>query len=65
MFNVSPNISVNSLITHARANLERETKLVGLLDSDQTIGVHLTTGLLEPEQSSSAIVVHPPAEKYS
>jgi 5-methyltetrahydrofolate--homocysteine methyltransferase len=41
--------------------LRTETKLVALLDPDETIGVHLTKGfLLEPEQSSSAIAVHHP-----
>ena len=46
-------------------NLEDQTKLFQLLEPDKTIGVHLTTGfLLEPEQSTSAIVVHHPAAKY-
>ncbi|HVP54021.1 MAG TPA: methionine synthase [Candidatus Eisenbacteria bacterium] len=46
-------------------NLEDQTKLFALLHPDETIGVHLTTGfLLEPEQSTSAIVVHHPAAKY-
>jgi 5-methyltetrahydrofolate--homocysteine methyltransferase len=46
-------------------NLEDQTKLFALLHPDKTIGVHLTTGfLLEPEQSTSAIVVHHPAAKY-
>jgi 5-methyltetrahydrofolate--homocysteine methyltransferase len=36
-----------------------------LLHPDATIGVHLTTGFhLEPEPSTSAIVVHHPAAKY-
>jgi 5-methyltetrahydrofolate--homocysteine methyltransferase len=31
----------------------------------ENVGVHLTTGfLLEPEQSTSAIVVHHPDAKY-
>jgi 5-methyltetrahydrofolate--homocysteine methyltransferase len=46
-------------------NLEDQTKLFALLHPDATIGVHLTSGfLLEPEQSTSAIVVHHPAAKY-
>jgi 5-methyltetrahydrofolate--homocysteine methyltransferase len=46
-------------------NLEDQTKLFQLLKPEQAIGVHLTTGfLLEPEQSTSAIVVHHPAAKY-
>jgi 5-methyltetrahydrofolate--homocysteine methyltransferase len=46
-------------------NLEDQTKLFALLHPDEAIGVHLTTGfLLEPEQSTSAIVVHHPAAKY-
>jgi len=43
----------------------RTNKLVAWFDADETMGVDLTTGfLLEPERSSSAIVVHHPAEKY-
>lgn len=46
-------------------NLEDQTKLFQLLEPDKTIGVHLTSGfLLDPEQSTSAIVVHHPAAKY-
>jgi 5-methyltetrahydrofolate--homocysteine methyltransferase len=46
-------------------NLEDQTKLFALLHPDETIGVRLTTGfLLDPEQSTSAIVVHHPAAKY-
>jgi 5-methyltetrahydrofolate--homocysteine methyltransferase len=46
-------------------NLEDQTKLFTLLHPEETIGVRLTTGfLLEPEQSTSAIVVHHPAAKY-
>ncbi len=46
-------------------NLEDQTKLFALLHPDEAIGVRLTTGfLLEPEQSTSAIVVHHPAAKY-
>lgn len=46
-------------------NLEDQTKLFALLHPDETIGVHLTTGfLLDPEQSTSAIVVHHPSAKY-
>ncbi len=46
-------------------NLEDQTKLFTLLHPDENIGVHLTTGfLLDPEQSTSAIIVHHPAAKY-
>jgi 5-methyltetrahydrofolate--homocysteine methyltransferase len=46
-------------------NLEDQTKLFALLHPEQNVGVRLTTGfLLEPEQSTSAIVVHHPAAKY-
>ena len=46
-------------------NLEDQTKLFALLHPDETIGVKLTTGfLLDPEQSTSAIIVHHPAAKY-
>jgi 5-methyltetrahydrofolate--homocysteine methyltransferase len=46
-------------------NLEDQTKLFTLLKPEETVGVRLTTGfLLEPEQSTSAIVVHHPAAKY-
>jgi 5-methyltetrahydrofolate--homocysteine methyltransferase len=46
-------------------DLEDQTKFFELLHPDQTIGVHLTTGfLLDPEQSTSALVVHHPAAKY-
>jgi 5-methyltetrahydrofolate--homocysteine methyltransferase len=46
-------------------NLEDQTKLFALIHPDENIGVHLTTGfLLDPEQSTSAIVVHHPAAKY-
>ncbi|HJS98209.1 MAG TPA: vitamin B12 dependent-methionine synthase activation domain-containing protein, partial [Terriglobales bacterium] len=46
-------------------NLEDQTKLFRLLRPEETIDVRLTTGfLLEPEQSTSAIVVHHPAAKY-
>jgi 5-methyltetrahydrofolate--homocysteine methyltransferase len=46
-------------------NLEDQTKLFSLLHPEETIGVHLTTGfLLEPEQSTSAIIVHHPNAKY-
>jgi 5-methyltetrahydrofolate--homocysteine methyltransferase len=45
-------------------NLEDQTKLFALL-KPETIGVRLTsTFLLEPEQSTSAIVVHHPGAKY-
>jgi 5-methyltetrahydrofolate--homocysteine methyltransferase len=46
-------------------NLEDQTKLLALLHPEENVGVRLTTGfLLEPEQSTSAIVVHHPAAKY-
>jgi 5-methyltetrahydrofolate--homocysteine methyltransferase len=46
-------------------NLEDQTKLFKLLDPERNVGVRLTSGfLLEPEQSTSAIVVHHPAAKY-
>jgi 5-methyltetrahydrofolate--homocysteine methyltransferase len=46
-------------------NLEDQTKLFALLHPEENIGVKLTTGfLLEPEQSTSAIVVHHPQAKY-
>jgi 5-methyltetrahydrofolate--homocysteine methyltransferase len=46
-------------------NLEDQTKLFQLLKPEENVGVRLTTGyLLEPEQSTSAIVVHHPEAKY-
>ncbi|MGA2696217.1 MAG: methionine synthase [Terriglobales bacterium] len=46
-------------------NLEDQTKLFALLKPEENVGVKLTSGfLLEPEQSTSAIVVHHPAAKY-
>jgi len=46
-------------------NLEDQTKLFALLHPEENLGVRLTSGfLLEPEQSTSAIVVHHPAAKY-
>jgi 5-methyltetrahydrofolate--homocysteine methyltransferase len=46
-------------------SLEDQTKLFALLHPEENVGVRLTTGfLLEPEQSTSAIVVHHPAAKY-
>ncbi len=46
-------------------NLEDQTKIFALLHPEENLGVRLTTGfLLEPEQSTSAIVVHHPAAKY-
>jgi 5-methyltetrahydrofolate--homocysteine methyltransferase len=46
-------------------NLEDQTKLFALLKPEETIGVRLTTGWhMEPEQSTSAIVVHHPQAKY-
>jgi 5-methyltetrahydrofolate--homocysteine methyltransferase len=46
-------------------NLEDQTKLFALLHPEENVGVRLTSSfLLEPEQSTSAIVVHHPAAKY-
>ncbi len=46
-------------------NLEDQTKIFALLKPEETIGVHLTPGFhMEPEQSTSAIVVHHPQAKY-
>jgi len=46
-------------------NLEDQTKLFALLKPEENVGVRLTSAfLLEPEQSTSAIVVHHPSAKY-
>jgi 5-methyltetrahydrofolate--homocysteine methyltransferase len=46
-------------------HLEDQTKLFALLQPEENVGVRLTSGfLLEPEQSTSAIVVHHPGAKY-
>ena len=46
-------------------NLEDQSKLFVLLHPEETVGVRLTGGfLLDPEQSTSAIVAHHPAAKY-
>jgi len=46
-------------------NLEDQTKIFALLKPEENVGVRLTSGfLLEPEQSTSAIVVHHPGAKY-
>ncbi|HKE30368.1 MAG TPA: vitamin B12 dependent-methionine synthase activation domain-containing protein, partial [Candidatus Angelobacter sp.] len=46
-------------------NLEDQTKLFAVLKPEENIGVHLTTGFhMDPEQSTSAIVVHHPQAKY-
>jgi 5-methyltetrahydrofolate--homocysteine methyltransferase len=46
-------------------HLEDQTKLFALLKPEENVGVHLTSAfLLEPEQSTSAIVVHHPGAKY-
>ena len=46
-------------------NLEDQTKLFALLHPEENVGVKLTSGfLLDPEQSTSAIVAHHPAAKY-
>jgi 5-methyltetrahydrofolate--homocysteine methyltransferase len=46
-------------------HMEDQTKLFALLRPEENIGVRLTsTYLLEPEQSTSAIVAHHPGAKY-
>jgi 5-methyltetrahydrofolate--homocysteine methyltransferase len=46
-------------------NLEDQTKLFAVLKPEENIGVSLTAGFhMEPEQSTSAIVVHHPQAKY-
>jgi 5-methyltetrahydrofolate--homocysteine methyltransferase len=46
-------------------NLEDQVKMFALLRPEESIGVRLTSGFqLEPEQSTSAIVVHHPQAKY-
>ncbi len=46
-------------------NLEDQTKIFALLKPEENIGVRLTTGYhMEPEQSTSAIIVHHPQAKY-
>ena len=46
-------------------NLEDQTKLFALLKPEETIGVRLTSGFhMEPEQSTSALIVHHPQAKY-
>jgi len=46
-------------------NLEDQTKIFALLNPEENIGVRLTSGYhMEPEQSTSAIVVHHPQAKY-
>ena len=46
-------------------NLEDQAKLFAVLRPEENIGVHLTTGFhMDPEQSTSAIVVHHPQAKY-
>ena len=46
-------------------DLEDQTKLFALLKPEENVGVRLTSGfLLEPEQSTSAIIVHHPGAKY-
>ena len=46
-------------------NLEDQTKLFQLLKPVENVSVRLTSGfLLDPEQSTSAIVVHHPGAKY-
>ncbi|HEX9119318.1 MAG TPA: methionine synthase, partial [Terriglobales bacterium] len=46
-------------------HMEDQTKLFKLLRPEDAIGVKLTTGfMLDPEQSTSAIVVHHPGAKY-
>jgi 5-methyltetrahydrofolate--homocysteine methyltransferase len=46
-------------------HLEDQTKLFALLKPEENVGVRLTSAfLLEPEQSTSALVVHHPGAKY-
>jgi 5-methyltetrahydrofolate--homocysteine methyltransferase len=46
-------------------NLEDQTKIFALLKPEENIGVSLTPGFhMEPEQSTSAIIVHHPQAKY-
>jgi 5-methyltetrahydrofolate--homocysteine methyltransferase len=46
-------------------DLSDQTKLFALLHPEENIGVQLTAGfMLEPEQSTSAIIVHHPSAKY-
>jgi 5-methyltetrahydrofolate--homocysteine methyltransferase len=46
-------------------NLEDQTKIFALLKPETNIGVYLTSGFhMEPEQSTSAIIVHHPQAKY-
>jgi 5-methyltetrahydrofolate--homocysteine methyltransferase len=46
-------------------NLEDQTKLFAVLKPEDNIGVHLTSGFhMDPEQSTSAIVVHPQAKYF-
>jgi 5-methyltetrahydrofolate--homocysteine methyltransferase len=46
-------------------HLEDQTKLFALLKPEENVGVRLTSAfLLEPEQSTSAIVAHHPGAKY-
>jgi len=46
-------------------DLADQEKLLRLLDAEKTVGVTLTSGYqLEPEQSTSALVVHHPRARY-
>ncbi len=46
-------------------DLSDQTKLFELLRPEESVGVRLTAGfMLDPEQSTSAIIVHHPAAKY-
>ena len=46
-------------------NLEDQQRIFHLLKPEESIGVHLTDGfLLEPEQSTNALIVHHPQAKY-
>ncbi len=46
-------------------HLQDQTKLFALLKPEENVGVRLTSGfLMEPEQSTSAIVVHHPGARY-
>ena len=49
----------------AYPNLEVQTKIFDLLHPEKTIGVRLTEGFhLEPEQNTSALIVHHAQAKY-
>ena len=54
-----------TLAAGLRLAVNMDTGYVDLLKPEENVGVRLTSGfLLEPEQSTSAIVVHHPGAKY-